>query len=68
MRAINKRLHFNHAVFNFETNCKTLLDHDVELKAEFEHLIKILDENNDPTTHIIKESLIAGYRIMKNKL
>merc|ERR1712034_97838 len=41
-------------------NCKTLLDVDVEMQAEFEALIKILDENNDPITPTIKQNLIMS--------
>merc|ERR1712034_60282 len=41
-------------------NCKTLLDVDVEMQAEFEALIKILDENNDPITPTIKQNLITA--------
>ena len=33
---------------DFEKKYKTLLDYD-HMRAEFEDLIKILDENNDPT-------------------
>merc|ERR1712034_224957 len=42
----------------FETNYKTLRDYDA-IKTEFEDLIKILAEDNDPSTNTIKENLIA---------
>merc|ERR1712034_136614 len=42
-----------------EKNCKTLLNFDA-IREEFEDLIKILDENNDPTTYVIKENLVAA--------
>merc|ERR1712034_230263 len=38
----------------YQKNCKILLDYDL-IKVEFQRLIKIIDENNDPTTHIIKK-------------
>merc|ERR1712034_33130 len=37
----------------YQKNCQTLLDHD-SIKAELKDLVKILDENNNPTTHAIK--------------
>merc|ERR1712034_211828 len=42
----------------YQKNCKIVLDSDV-IQAEFQDFIKILDENNDPTTNIIKENMIA---------
>merc|ERR1712034_228001 len=41
-----------------QKNCKTLLDYDT-IQAEFHDLVKFLDGNNDPTTHTVKENLIA---------
>merc|ERR1712034_34703 len=36
------------------------IGYDAVLQAELEDLIKILDENDDPTTHTIKENFIAA--------
>merc|ERR1711925_52677 len=48
----------------YQKNCKILLDYDL-IKVEFQRLIKIIDENNDPTTHIIKKNLIAAINYRK---
>merc|ERR1712034_91478 len=48
----------------YQEQCKTLLDCDA-IKTEFKHFFKILDENYDPTTHKIRETLIAAIRYEK---
>jgi len=43
-----------------EAECKTLLNYDDAMQAEFENLIQILDENNDPmASTLMKETLLA---------
>jgi len=48
----------NHGIETSTKNGKTLIYYDA-IKAECKDLIKILDENHDPTTLAIKENLIA---------